>query len=374
MKTKGYHTQISKVLWGLGLPFLLTISACKLEETSLKAKIYPENGKRDVPVNTVIEVQFSNELGLTQNDIKPDLFSIHECEVNDFGFLLPQQAKAQTEAKPAENTNTDPNATDEDKQKNNEPAKSENEGTKLLSKVNFYYASNFDKEKKIIFVYLAIDPDGNSTPLKPNTTYCVQVKKMKNAKKEKIAMAESHFTTEDSASFDFSSKIYPEFHGDRLAVGVKKESTGEAMEDFILIHSRNENIKPGLLRSKIKLCLKSENVATTEACKNFGEEVPSNIYMLEGLKNVDDLVLGRYNVYAVSPRIKNLVAGQEFKIVIDLDLDKNEEANTGTVEHLFTTDDEASLNWHTEYLDQIKDANGPVYTPHHRFFFIGSGS
>lgn len=370
------HTFWSNALAGLLLIFLFFFASCRLEDSKLQVKVYPENGSTNVPVNTVIEIQYAYDLGVSVDQMKDELFTVHECEVNFFNYLMPQQnTPTQTNTDKTQSTeNTKKNDSEKEKKESTDPEQSTKDGVKYLSKVNFFYEKNYDKEKRIIFNYLIPDVTGVSSPLKPATTYCVSVRKLKNPKNEVIPQKEISFTTEESPSFDFSSKINPEFHGEHLSIGLKNEVTGENQQDFILIYFRNQKVRPSELRSKIKLCAKSETSSTTTACKDFGTEVPSNIYLLEGLKNMDGLVLSNYNLFAITPRVKNLQSGQEFKIVIDLDLNKSEETNLGTVEHSFTTDSESSLNWHSEYMDQIKDSNGSVYTPQHRFFYIGSSS
>ncbi|MEZ4846701.1 MAG: hypothetical protein R2877_07140 [Bdellovibrionota bacterium] len=85
------NSVISATFRGLMLIAFFALSSCKLEDNKLQAKIYPENGATNVPVNTVIEIQYAKELGLKDDQMKKGLFSIHECEVNSFDYLTPKQ-------------------------------------------------------------------------------------------------------------------------------------------------------------------------------------------------------------------------------------------------------------------------------------------
>jgi|JI10StandDraft_1071094.scaffolds.fasta_scaffold225128_2 hypothetical protein len=382
MQNSGFHTFWTKAIFSLVVPFLLLTSACRLEEGKSGVKIYPENGATNVPVNTVIEIQFPSELGLTKDEMKAELFSVHECRVTAFDYLAPQKPAEPTAPATTENANADGT---KDEAKKTEPEKSSAAGTKYLSKVNFFYANSEDKEKKIIFNYLLIDPASNASPLKPGdvneageqapTTYCVRVKKMKNKEGVVIPKTEISFTTEETASLEFSSKIQPEFFGNRLAVTMKSEVTGKDLKDFILINFRGQSVRPNDLKTKVTLCLQTEQESTnTDACKKFGEKVSADIYMLDGLVNEDGLVRSNYSLFAIAPRVK-IVAGQKFKVVVNKDINQSEEANIGTDEAIVDVDEEPALNWHSAYREEVKDSSGKSpYTPHHQFFYIGSGS
>lgn len=382
MQNSGFHTFWTKAIFSLVAPFLLIASACRLEESKSGVKIYPENRATNVPVNTVIEIQYPSELGVTEDQIKPELFSIHECNVTNFDYLSPQKPADPT-AEPAK-TDTNADGT-KDETKKTEPEKSSSPRAKYLAKVNFYYAKSYDAEKKIVFAYLVIDPASNSSPLKTAgvddagtetpTTYCVRAKKMKNKDGTVIPKTETYFTTEDTASLEFSSKIQPEFFGNRLAVTMKNEATGQDLKDFILVNFRGQSVRPNDLKTKITVCLQGEETSTnTEACKKFGDKVPVDIYMIEGLLNEDGLVRSNYSLFAIAPRIQ-LSEGQKLKIVVNKDINQSEEANVGTDETTIDVDADTTLNWHSAYREEVKDSSGKSpYTPHHRFFYIGSGS
>jgi hypothetical protein len=363
MKNRGDHTFWTRATISFVVPLLVAVSACRLEDNKLQVKIYPENGATNVPVNTVIEIQYPNELGIRQDQMKAELFSIRQCTIDHFSYLTKQNTSG-TE-KSSEKTNTDESKKDDAEKNTSDDEK--------FPKVNFFYANNYDAEKKIIFNYLVIDPEERSSALMPSeevpTTYCVRVKKLKNKDGVTIPQKEISFTTEETPSLDFSSKINPEFYGKRLAITQPDASSGIDERDFILVYFRDQSVGPAQLKGKIKLCLKSTNISSTSgACKEYGEETPSDIYMIEGLQNEEGLVHANYNLFAISPRIE-LANEQQFKLVLDKDLNPAVEVRIGTSQALIDVDEDTTLSWHQEYT-AINGRN--KYTPHHRFFYIGT--
>jgi hypothetical protein len=360
---------------GLTAFAMLLSSSCKLEDNKLQATIYPENGSTNVSVSTIIEVQYPKELGLKDEQMKSGLFSVHECTVNSFDYMMPQKKQTthpatDPAAAPSEETSAsnDPNTSTENKSSNAE--------TKFKSQIKFFHMHRQDASKTI-FNYLVISPDGGETPLKPGTTYCVQTKKIKNEKGETIGPKEISFTTEDTPSMTFDSKINPEIFGKRLAMTSKDEATNQYLRDFILVNFRNQAVNPTLIKSQIKLCLASEQmVSSSDECKDFGKEIASDIYLIEGLQGQGENkeIYANYSLFAVAPRVM-LKESDQIKIVVNLDVDKDGEANVGRREEILEVDNDSTLSWYHEYMNEIIGENGkPIASPNNRFFYIGSGS
>lgn len=364
------NTVPKSILMGLSLIVILTISSCKFEDNKLQATIYPENGARNVAVNTVIEIQYPKELGLQDDQMKSSLFSIHECEVHSFDYLLPKQK--QTTNPTTDPAKTETTASTEPTENKSDGEQSTNTETKFKSEVKFFHMHRQDSTQTI-FNYLVINANDQETPLKPATTYCVKTNKIKNTKGETIGPKEITFTTEETPSITFDSKINPEVFGKRLALSYKDQSK-QWQRDYVLIYFRNQAVNPFQLKSQIKMCMSSEEtVSSTDECKDFGKEIPFDIYLVEGLQNEDRNMYAYYNLYAVTPRVE-LSPGQ-VKVVINLDVDKEAEANIGTHQEIIEIDTDPTLGWRSEYNNEIKGENSkPVASPNHRFFYVGSGS
>jgi hypothetical protein len=358
------------ILQGLTLLALFWISSCRLEDNKLQATIYPENDATNVAVNTVIEIQYPKELGLQDDQMKSSLFSIHECEIHSFDYLMPKQKQNTTPATDPEKTETTA-STEPTKNKSDED-QSANSETKFKSEVKFFHMHRQDSTQTI-FNYLVINANDQETPLKPATTYCVKTNKIKNERGETIGPKEISFTTEETPSITFDTKINPEFFGKRLAPSIKDKS-GQWHRDYVLVYFRNQAINPFQLKSQIKMCLSSEEmVSSSDACKDFGKEIAFDIFLVEGLQNEDRNMYAYYNLYAITPRVQ-LSPGQ-IKVAINLDVDKEAEANIGTHFEIIEIDSDPTPEWRNEYNNEIKGENSkPVASPNHRFFYVGSGS
>ena len=172
----------------------------------------------------------------------------------------------------------------------------------------------------------------------------------------------------------FDTKINPEIFGNRLAPSFKDEKN-QWQRDYIMVLFRGQSVNPTKIKSGITLCLESDQaVASTDACKEFGKEIASDIYLVEGLQNQDNNMYAYYNLYAITSRVQ-LNPNERIKIVVNLDVDKEGEANVGKSEQIFDVDGDSSLDWRNQYNNEIKgENNNSIASPNHRFFYVGSGS
>lgn len=377
MKKHGNHTWKSLILAGLLLPSMLVLTHCKLTDDSPKAVVMPENNATEVPVNAVIEIQYPKDLGVSEGQMKKSLFSIRECEKSTFSYFNP--APAEPAAAPAKsdatttsdaNKNTTASSTPEDK---TQTAATDSQ-TKYKADIKFFHSYTKDKDGNI-FNYLVVNPENRASPFKANTSYCVTTRKVKNDKGEMIGQNETSFTTEESESFTFDTRVNVAFAGNRLAASVKNKD-GTWDRDYVLVNFLGQGINPNQLQNKVKTCLSDPVGSTTEACKNFGKDVTADVFLVEGLKKDADtgITTSSYNLYAVSPHAK-LEKDQKYKIVVYLDLEKTEDVNMGSEETEVDVDDSTDLNWINAYKNDVVDEdNKPAYSPIAQLFFISSGS
>lgn len=376
MQKCGFHTFKH---WGFLALFasVSLLSSCdKLKDNSPHASIFPSNGSNGVPVNAIVEIHYPAELELSIDQMKKSVFSIHECENDTFAYFNPQNMKDPTKPEsPTEKTNTEQPKEDEKKEASDKPVEqSPQQQTKYKSSIKFFHTAITDESKRI-FNYLVIDPEGRESPLKPATTYCVLTKELKNAKGEKIRQKEISFTTEDSAVFAFDSQVSAEFLGNRMAPTLK-DKEGKFHRDYVLLNFRNQAVDPSELRKQIKVCMETTTPDTaSSACKGYGKEVASDVFLIEGFQqNTDGVTTSSYNLYGVSPRLI-LKAGERYKVVLDLDIDKNQDSIVGSDEAEFEIDSSSELNWKQVYQNDVMDEDGKSrYSPIGQPILVGAGS
>ena len=386
MRVTRFNTFGRWTFLGLFLPFFALSSCEKLKDqiadAGPHATVYPSNGATNVPVNTIIEIQYPPEFGLKIDQMKKSNFSVQECENDTFAYLNPQNnqgdpsqpAKTETTTASTDTKTTDPTTGTETKKESTSTPAPEN--NKYIATVKFFHTSSTDKTNRI-FNYLVIDPENRETPLKSATTYCVKTLDLKNEKGEKIVKKEISFTTEESPAFAFDSKISVEFLGSRMAPTVKNKKGVFNDRDYVLMNFRSQYIRPSQLKDKIKVCKQEADgiVAATEPCKDFGKEVPSDVFMIEGFQATDGKnLLSEYNLFAVSPRVV-LNPEDKFRIYVDIDLDKSEDGNVGLDWHDFEVDNDPTVNWINVYKNDAVDGDGkPRYSTLGHILPVGSGS
>ncbi len=372
MKTRVFHF-FSTLMLGLTL---LAFSHCsRLTNQGPHAEIYPRDGSMNVPVNTVIEVQYSSEFGLKESDMKESLFSINECTSNTFKYFT-DAAKPKTPVDPASTEKkSDKTETEDSKDSNNDSVAEPTKG----DKVNFYFRTLTDAGSKIIFNFLVVDPGEKSSPLKPNTTYCVEAKNIKNEKGELIKSKTVSFTTENEANFEFDSKIDPEFFGNEIAASILDDKGSLTKRDYVLVYFRNQSVRPQDLKKRITLCKETPDQTTisSQSCGDFnGKPVASDISLIENLKNdANKNISSSYNLYAVTAH-EIMKPGEKYKIILNMDMGSENDTNVGFSPFEFdVVDNLETLNWDHAYNTEIKDGSEQsIATPTKSLFYVGPGS
>lgn len=370
MKKRVFH---SFTTLALGLT-LLAFSSCRLDDKGPHAEIYPQDGSTNVPVNTVIEVQYLSEFGLKESDMKESLFSINECTSNTFKYFT-DAAKAKAPADPASTEKKSDKTETDSKDSNNDSVAEPTKG----DKVNFYFRTLTDAGSQIIFNFLVVDPAEKSTPLKPNTTYCVEAKNIKNEKGELIKSKTVSFTTENEANFEFDSKIDPEFFGNEIAASILDDKGSLTKRDYVLVYFRNQSVRPQDLKKRITLCKETpdQTTITSQSCGDFnGKPVASDISLIENLKNdANKNIPSSYNLYAVTAH-EIMKAGEKYKIILNMDMGSENDTNVGFSPFEFdVVDNLETLNWDHAYNTEIKDGSEQsIATPTKSLFYVGPGS
>ena len=367
---------------------LMSLTHCRLTtDNSQSGNIYPPDGSTEVPVNAIIEVQYPKEFGLTDADMKHDLFAIHECQVQTFDYFNKDKTQTTNPTTTPSTTNTtnsntsgttsNTSSTGTNSQTNSTTPNQDTTTNKTIgANINFYVQSVLDPASKIVFNYLLVNPGDQDTPLKPATTYCVDAKKIKNQKGVEIGASSVTFTTEDSDSFGFDTKVNGTFFGKDLVPSVTDKTTGRTRKDYLLLYLSGTPVKPELLKNKIRICKATANQATydTATCNGFnGQPVTTDVYLLESLVNShDQMSTSHYNLYAVTPH-DPMVVGDQYKAIFDTNLDENADTNSGVIEQNFDVIDSNQMSWVSAFQDQIKDeAEKSVYSKFSQFFYIGS--
>lgn len=379
MENRGKSTFKALLSMGLLLPALLGLTNCRLTETGPHANIYPEDGSTDVPVNAVIEVQFPADLKLDEKQMNKNIFSVRECTVSAFDYLDPtKNAKEQTQTA-APTATPDPTKKTDQAATSTTPDKKEaavnNQDKKYGATIKVIHEHGTDSSKTI-FNYLIINPENRDSPLDFGKTYCVHVAELVNADGVKIKQHEISFTTIESPNFAFDTDTNVEFLGNRLAPTIKGKD-GKFKRDYMVLNFRDQFIRPDQIKQKMKVCLADEkSMSTSDACKDFGKEVQFDIFLVEDLKGTPNgtstpLIRSKYGLFAVSPHLI-LTVGQKFKIVVDVDLTKNDVSSIGTRDETYIVDEDPTLNIDSA-LQDITDSDGKPVS-HVHYIQIGSGS
>ncbi len=373
----------ARILMLMTIPlFLMGSSTCK-DDNELHGEVMPTDGADNVPVNVVVQVTYPADLALKESQMKKGLFSIHECQEDTFDLTTKEPAKkepAKTETTTEKKEeNKDATAkTEEPKKELDLTGQSSNE-PELGTEVKFFH-KKFTDTAGNIFNYLMIDPDGRKSPLKPNQTYCVKAASFKNGAGVTIAEQNSTFTTQEDATFQFDTQISPEFFGETLAptaASKNKEGQNIASRDYVLVYFPNQIVRPEQVKSKIHVCIESEERTTTStACSDYGKEVRADVFLYDSLRSNPEtkLISSNYNVYAVSPKII-LTPGIKGKVVLDLSTSTDEEGNIGMDQINFTVTDDSTLSWTRSLAEDIKDDEGEAMsTQIQQLFYMGSSS
>lgn len=357
---------------------------CRLTEDSPKAEIYPQNGSTNVPVNTVIEVHYPKELGLTEKDMKQELFSVQECKQNTFSYLDPTRKKNPLEANAKKEG--DATGTKKDENGNTVPDDSNNVGAESAQKIgnplHFYLRTVTDSKTGRVFNYLVIDPGTENSPLKPGATYCVTAKEITNVDGVKIGEKEISFTTKKSIDFSFDNQVDITFPGNTVSPSLQEEGKFK-QQDFAILYLDGSPKRPADLRSHLRLCklLSTEDaskpqVFSSDDCNGEnGTYQPSDVRLVESMESINGYTLAKYNVYAVTANIE-MKAGEKYRIIVNRDMGKNQGQAAGEDNFDFDVVDQDHFGWWKAYTELVNVSGKPVAPANNSqlMFFVGTGA
>lgn len=281
---------------------LALFASCKLPTSSgLKADM-PQN--TDAPLNAVINITYKGESYVSQSFIKSDTISVTECEA--------------------------PESTEASEQKDKKDEKDESSDSKGKSPVvvqgyTFGYGKINDDNTKTSHILFIPESSGNgSSPLKPDTDYCVTVADVEDTKGKKIPGITEGFRFHTQANeekerfFTFQRRLEKnhDFEGDdddassnlcsysTIPLVGKKDSN----QNHVLIESKaligfytSAAFNPSEISNGTSLCKETPNKQEmdSEECSGWSSVNKGQTYLVESFrKEKDGWIRAKFNTYA----------------------------------------------------------------------------
>ncbi len=261
--------------------FVLFLYGCPKENVS----VLPGEAATDVPVDVVVRITFTGTKPIKRAFLNKKNFVFTTCPETSAADLLAE--------KPAK----DPAEGEAKKEEEKEPPKTEGKAVRYQLVPSKHKAPADPNRPGVELVatdvfLVPIPPAADSTPLEPDTEYCVKTPELKDEDNNTYPAQDISFTTVEETDFAFEEN--PRLTWARLATNREFAPADRPMFRF------NGRVYPGGVKATV--CRETERDTTSES-DVCGQDVvtSSNLFMGETLtkKDEDKYIVSKFELFAV---------------------------------------------------------------------------